>query len=102
MRQFYGQTADMNEPTEMNRRNWDERAAIHARDRTGDYMLDRFRADEDARVRTDVAVCGWRAADSLVLLGASHKRIVRHERSYLIGASGCQPSTASITKKPTT
>jgi hypothetical protein len=22
MRQFYGQTADMNEPTEMNRRNW--------------------------------------------------------------------------------
>jgi len=23
---------------EMNRRNWDERAAIHARDTTGDYI----------------------------------------------------------------
>jgi 2-polyprenyl-3-methyl-5-hydroxy-6-metoxy-1,4-benzoquinol methylase len=33
---------------EMNRRNWDERAAIHARDTTRDYMLDRFRAGEDA------------------------------------------------------
>jgi SAM-dependent methyltransferase len=38
----------MAEPIEVNRRNWDERAAIHARDTTGDYMLDRFRAGEDA------------------------------------------------------
>src|SRR5712691_7273692 len=38
----------MNDHVEMNRRNWDERAAIHARDTTGDYMLDRFRAGEDA------------------------------------------------------
>src|ERR1700738_66960 len=38
----------MTDPVEMNRRNWDERAAIHARDTTGDYMLDRFRAGEDA------------------------------------------------------
>jgi SAM-dependent methyltransferase len=32
---------------EINRRNWDERAAIHARDTTGDYRIDRFRAGED-------------------------------------------------------
>ncbi len=38
----------MTDHVEMNRRNWDERAAIHARDTTGDYMLDRFRAGEDA------------------------------------------------------
>jgi len=35
-------------PIDVNRRNWDERATIHARDTTGDYMLDRFRAGEDA------------------------------------------------------
>jgi SAM-dependent methyltransferase len=33
---------------DINRRNWDERAGIHARDTTGDYMLDRFRRGEDA------------------------------------------------------
>jgi SAM-dependent methyltransferase len=38
----------MTDPIEVNRRNWNERAAIHARDTTGDYMLDRFRAGEDA------------------------------------------------------
>jgi hypothetical protein len=38
----------MTDHVEINRRNWDERAAIHARDTTGDYMLDRFRAGEDA------------------------------------------------------
>jgi len=36
------------DPVELNRRNWDERAVIHARDTTGDYLLDRFRAGEDA------------------------------------------------------
>ena len=38
----------MADPLEINRQNWDERATIHARDATGDYMLDRFRAGEDA------------------------------------------------------
>jgi 2-polyprenyl-3-methyl-5-hydroxy-6-metoxy-1,4-benzoquinol methylase len=38
----------MIDPIEINRLNWDERAVIHARDTTGDYMLDRFRAGEDA------------------------------------------------------
>jgi SAM-dependent methyltransferase len=37
----------MTDHVEVNRRNWDERAAIHARDTTGDYPLDRFRAGED-------------------------------------------------------
>jgi SAM-dependent methyltransferase len=36
------------DPIAINLLNWDERAAIHARDATGDYMLDRFRAGEDA------------------------------------------------------
>ena len=38
----------MVDPIEANRRNWDERATIHARDTTGEYMLDRFRSGEDA------------------------------------------------------
>jgi SAM-dependent methyltransferase len=38
----------MSDPIEINRLNWDERARIHERDTTGDYMLDRFRAGEDA------------------------------------------------------
>jgi len=36
------------DPLDVNRRNWDERASIHARDSTGDYMLDKFRRGEDA------------------------------------------------------
>jgi hypothetical protein len=36
----------MTDHVEMNRRNWDERAAIHARDITGTYQLDQFRAGE--------------------------------------------------------
>lgn len=38
----------MTDPIDINRRSWDERAAIHARDSTGSYMLDRFRAGADA------------------------------------------------------
>jgi 2-polyprenyl-3-methyl-5-hydroxy-6-metoxy-1,4-benzoquinol methylase len=38
----------MADPIDTNRRNWDERAAIHARDATGFYTLDRFRAGESA------------------------------------------------------
>jgi 2-polyprenyl-3-methyl-5-hydroxy-6-metoxy-1,4-benzoquinol methylase len=37
----------MTDPINMNRRSWDERAAIHARDTTGFYALDRFRAGEN-------------------------------------------------------
>jgi hypothetical protein len=35
-------------PIEVNFRNWEERATIHARDAKSDYMLGRFRAGEDA------------------------------------------------------
>lgn len=48
----------MSDPIEINRRNWDERAIIHARDTTGDYMLDRFRAGEDALHEIDAAEIG--------------------------------------------
>jgi len=48
----------MSDPIEINRRNWDERAGIHARDSTGDYMLDRFRAGEDALHEIDAAELG--------------------------------------------
>src|SRR5258708_7805782 len=48
----------MEDPIEINRRNWDERALIHARDSTGDYMLDRFRAGEDALHEIDAAEIG--------------------------------------------
>jgi hypothetical protein len=36
------------DPIEINFQNWEERATIHARSATGDYVLDRFRAGEDA------------------------------------------------------
>ena len=48
----------MSDHVEMNRRNWDERAAIHARDTAGDYMLDRFRAGEDALHAIEAAELG--------------------------------------------
>ena len=48
----------MTDPIEINRRNWDERVAIHARDTTGDYMLDRFRAGEDALHDIEAAELG--------------------------------------------
>jgi 2-polyprenyl-3-methyl-5-hydroxy-6-metoxy-1,4-benzoquinol methylase len=38
----------MTEHIDINQQNWDERAVIHARDVTGGYMLDRFRAGEDS------------------------------------------------------
>src|SRR6478609_4108386 len=48
----------MVDPIDANRRNWDERATIHARDTTGDYMLDRFRAGEDALYPIEAAELG--------------------------------------------
>jgi SAM-dependent methyltransferase len=48
----------MTDHIEINRRNWDERASIHARDTTGDYMLDRFRAGEDALHAIEAAELG--------------------------------------------
>jgi SAM-dependent methyltransferase len=48
----------MTDPIEINRRNWDERVAIHSRDTTGDYMLDRFRAGEDALHDIEAAELG--------------------------------------------
>src|SRR6267154_602602 len=48
----------MVDPIHVNRLNWDERAGIHARDATGDYMLDRFRAGEDALHAIEAAELG--------------------------------------------
>ena len=48
----------MTDYVDINRRNWDERAAIHARDNTEDYMLDRFRAGEDALHAIEAAELG--------------------------------------------
>jgi SAM-dependent methyltransferase len=48
----------MDDPIEINRMAWNERATIHARDTTGDYMLDRFRAGEDALHEIEAAELG--------------------------------------------
>src|SRR4051812_44463015 len=48
----------MSDFLDINRRNWDERADIHARDANGDYMLDRFRAGEDALYSIEAAELG--------------------------------------------
>ena len=48
----------MTDHIEINLRNWEERVAIHARDTSGDYMLDRFRAGEDALHEIEAAELG--------------------------------------------
>jgi SAM-dependent methyltransferase len=48
----------MADPIAINRENWDERAAIHARDTTGDYQLARFRAGEDVLHAIEAAELG--------------------------------------------
>jgi SAM-dependent methyltransferase len=48
----------MTDPIAINRLNWDERATIHARDTTGDYMLAKFRAGEDALHEIEAAELG--------------------------------------------
>ena len=48
----------MLDPIDVNCRNWNERATIHARDTTGDYMRDRFRAGEDALHAIEAAELG--------------------------------------------
>ena len=48
----------MDESIDINRRNWDERAEIHARDATGGYRLDRFRAGEDCLTAIEAAELG--------------------------------------------
>ena len=54
----------MTDYLDINLRNWEERAVIHARDTTGDYMLDRFRAGEDSLHEIEAAelgdICGKR------------------------------------------
>jgi SAM-dependent methyltransferase len=48
----------MTDPIEINRRNWDERATIHARDTTGFYRLDRVRSGEDGLHSIEAAELG--------------------------------------------
>ena len=48
----------MTDYIEINLQNWEERVAIHARDTTGDYMLDRFRAGEDSLHAIEAAELG--------------------------------------------
>ena len=48
----------MAEPIDINRKIWDERAAIHAADTTGSYALDRFRAGEDVLHAIEAAELG--------------------------------------------
>jgi 2-polyprenyl-3-methyl-5-hydroxy-6-metoxy-1,4-benzoquinol methylase len=48
----------LDDPIEINRRNWDERATIHAHDAPGGAMLARFRAGEDALHTIEAAELG--------------------------------------------
>jgi len=71
----------MDDPFDINRRNWDERATIHARDTTGDYMLDRFRAGEDALHEIEAAelgdICGKRVLHLQCHIGRDTLCLVR-------------------------
>ena len=51
----------MTDPIEINRRNWDERAIIHARDMTGFYTLGRVRSGEDRLHSIEAAELGEKA-----------------------------------------
>jgi len=77
----------MVDPIDVNRRNWDERATIHARDTTGDYMLDRFRAGEDALHGLPTTALS-RSSSALGLSvyapGAPHESIPRSPASWLV------------------
>jgi hypothetical protein len=56
----------MDDPIEINRRNWDERATIHAREVLSGDMLARFRAGEDTLLAIEAAELG----------GVSGKRVL--------------------------
>jgi SAM-dependent methyltransferase len=45
----------MNDPIEINRRNWDERATVHAQEVLGEDMLARLRAGEDTLLGIEAA-----------------------------------------------
>jgi 2-polyprenyl-3-methyl-5-hydroxy-6-metoxy-1,4-benzoquinol methylase len=71
----------MADPIEINRRSWDERAAIHAHDTTGFYSLDRFRAGEIALHGIEAAelgnVLGKRVLHLQCHIGLDTLRLVR-------------------------
>jgi SAM-dependent methyltransferase len=48
----------MDDPIDINRRSWDERATIHERDTTGGYLLARFRAGDDTLHTIEAAELG--------------------------------------------
>ena len=48
----------MTDHIDINLLNWEERAAIHAQDTTGGYMLGRFRAGEDSLHAIEAAELG--------------------------------------------
>jgi SAM-dependent methyltransferase len=48
----------MNDPIEINRRNWDERATVHALEVLGEDMLARLRAGEDMLLAIEAAELG--------------------------------------------
>ena len=77
----------MTDPIEINRRNWDERASLHARAALGGEILARFRAGEDSLLAIEAAelgdVSGKRVLhlqchigrDTLCLLRDGHPRL---------------------------
>ena len=48
----------MDDPIDINRRSWDERASIHERDTNGGYLLARFRAGDDTLHTIEAAELG--------------------------------------------
>src|SRR5262245_60923998 len=48
----------MDDPIEINRRSWDERASLHAREALGREILARFRAGEDVLHTVEAAELG--------------------------------------------
>lgn len=71
----------MTDPIEINRRNWDERAIIHARDTTGCYPLDRVRSGEDRFHGVEAAelgdITGKRALHLQCHIGTDTLRLAR-------------------------
>src|SRR6516162_9424786 len=77
----------MTDYVKINLQSWDERATIHARDTTGDYMLDRFRAGEDALhglPTTALSRSSSALGLSVYVPGAPHESIPRSPASWLV------------------
>ena len=80
----------MTDHIDINLLNSEERAAIHAQDTTGGYMLGRFRAGEDSLHAIEAAELG----------DISGKRVPILVKTLSVWRGAARPSPGSISPRP--